>query len=88
VGFGWLAPAVGFGTTVLHQGKTIMKRSLLIAALLVFGLGACGDQPKPPPPPPPPVPAPAPAPVPVPVPPPDMKKDEMKDEMKKEEMKK
>ena len=67
-----------------------MKRTLLLAVLLTFGVAACGDKPAPPPPPPPPVAKPeAPAPVP---PPPmvdapkgdaagapgDMKKDEMK----------
>jgi hypothetical protein len=62
-----------------------MKRSLLIAVLLAFGVAACGDKPAPPPPPPPAKEAAkAPAPPPPPPPPAEMKKDEpMKDEMKK-----
>jgi hypothetical protein len=69
------------------QGKISMKRtSILIAALLALGLGACGEQQKPP--------APAskqpeiakpPAAAPAPPPPPpaaDAKKDEKKDEKK------
>jgi hypothetical protein len=39
------------GCRRLYQGKKIMKRSLLLAALLAFGLAAC-DKPAPPPPPP------------------------------------
>jgi hypothetical protein len=77
------------GCRRLYQGKKIMKRSLLLAALLAFGLAAC-DKPAPPPPPPPPTKAPE-APPPPPPPPPaaeapkdaagapgDMKKDEEK----------
>jgi hypothetical protein len=57
------------GCSRFYQGKKIMKRSLLLAALLAFGLAAC-DKPAPPPPPPaPPAKAPE-APPPPPPPPP------------------
>ena len=66
-----------------------MKRSLLLAVLLAFGLSACDKPAPPPPPPPPPVKAPEPTPPPpppAPAPAPEMKKDdEKKDEMKKDE---
>jgi hypothetical protein len=102
-GYGRFAPAVGYGAVVIHQGKKIMKRSLLLAAVLAFGLAAC-EKPARPPPPPPPVTTPTPPPPPPPpaaeapkadagapagAPAGDMAKDEMKkDDMKKDEMKK
>jgi len=70
-----------------------MKRSLLIATLLAFGLAACGDKPAPPPPPAAPAKAPEAAPPPPPPPPAaEAPKDAAGapagDMMKKDEMKK